>query len=255
MNIQEALEQYGLTEKEASIYLAALELGRARGQEIARKASLPRTTGYSILEQLVHKKLILPIKEKKVREYVAENPETLVQKSELAFRTLRSAQPQLAKLFKDADNRPKIRYYDGLAEVKEMHENLLRQKKRGLRDYQVIVSETDFLDQDRNWSEAFVRRRAAMGLHARLIMEDSEDARRMQQNAKQINAEIRFMDNFFEERCRAGIYILLHTVQFIEYGKRPVAVEMESKELVAMLRMVFEALWKMLPPGPSSPTP
>jgi len=247
MNIQEALKQYGLNEKEASIYLAALELGRAKGQEIAKKAELPRSTGYSILEQLVQRKLILALEDKKVREYAAEDPAKLVSLSEEAYRTIKAAQPELASLYRGAKNRPRIRYYDGIKEIKEMHENILLLRKKGLKDYQVIASESGFLGQDRTWFANYSRRRGALGMHSRLILEDSEDARQKQREALQINSEIRIMGNFFEERSRAGIYILLNTVQFIEYGKHPVAVEMESKELVAMFRMIFEALWKTLP--------
>ncbi len=249
MNTQEALKQYGLNAKEAGIYLAALELGRARGQEIAKKAELPRSTVYSILEQLVQRKLIIAWENKKVREYAAEDPAKLVSISEDAFRTIKSALPELSALFRGAKNRPRVRYYDGIKEIKEMHENILRLRSKGLRDYQVIASQSGFLSLDRQWFLNYSRRRGALGLHSRVILEDSEDARQKQLEAKKINSDIRIMGNFFENRSRAGIYILLNSVQFIEYGKRPVAVEMESKELVAMFRMVFEALWKMLPEG------
>lgn len=248
MNVQEALKQYGLNEKEASIYLAALELGRARGQEIAKKAELPRSTGYSILEQLVQRKLILELEDKKVREYAAEDPAKLVSLSEEAYRTIKSAQPELAALYRGAKNRPRIRYYDGLKEIKEMHEDILRMRKKGLKNYEVIASESGFLGLDR-WFTNFSQRRADLGMHSRVILEDSEESRQKQRQAQKINSEIRIMGNFFKERSRAGIYILLNTVQFIEYGKHPVAVEMESKELVAMFRMLFEALWKTLPAG------
>ena len=247
--MHEALKQYGLNEKEASIYLAALELGRARGQEIARKAELPRSTGYSILEQLVQRKLILELNDKKVREYAAEDPAKLVSLSEDAYRTIKAAQPELAALYRGAKNRPRIRYYDGIKAIKEMHENILLLRKKGLRDYQVIASESGFLGQDRTWFANFSRRRGSLGMHSRLILEDSADAREKQRESMAINSEIRIMGNFFKERSNAGIYILLNTVQFIEYGKHPVAVEMESKELVAMFRMLFEALWKTLPTG------
>ncbi len=249
MNIQEALQRYGLNEKETRLYLAALELGRARGQEIAKKAKVPRSTAYSILEQLIQRKLILALEDKKVREFAAEDPAQLVARSEEMYRSMKAAQPELASLFRGAKNRPRIRYYDGLEEIKEMHENILRMRKKGLKNYEVIASESGFLQLDRQWFSNFSRKRGALGMHSRVILEDSKDARQKQLEAKEINSEIRIMSNFFEERSRAGIYILLNSVQFIEYGKYPVAVEMESKELVSMHRMLFEALWKTLPPS------
>ncbi|MFA6042396.1 MAG: helix-turn-helix domain-containing protein [Patescibacteria group bacterium] len=247
MNIQEALTHFGLNEKEAGVYLAALALGRAKGQEVARNAGLPRSTTYSILDTLVQKKLILTLDDRKVREYAAEDPDKLVEQSEAAYRTMKAAQPDLAALFRGAKNRPRVRYYDGLQAIKGMYEGILLQRKKGLKDYQVIASESAFLSRDREWFTNFVKRRAAFGMHSRLILEASEDTRQKQKEEKEINSEIRILDNFYEQRSKAGIYILLKSVIFVEYTKNPVAVEMESKELVSMHRMLFEALWKTLP--------
>ena len=44
MDTKSILEEYGLTEKEAQVYLKLLPLGKINLQEIAKRINLPRTT-------------------------------------------------------------------------------------------------------------------------------------------------------------------------------------------------------------------
>ena len=49
------LQSLGFSEKEATVYVALLELGRGTVTEIARRAGINRTTGYDILDSLAGK--------------------------------------------------------------------------------------------------------------------------------------------------------------------------------------------------------
>lgn len=48
----EKLKNLGLNEKEARVYLAALELGEASVQEIAQKSGVKRVTAHVAIEKL-----------------------------------------------------------------------------------------------------------------------------------------------------------------------------------------------------------
>ena len=58
-----ALEKFGLSEKEAKVYLACLELGEDTASDISLKSNLPRTLIYDILEKLIDEKRIDTISE------------------------------------------------------------------------------------------------------------------------------------------------------------------------------------------------
>ena len=53
-----ALVNFGLSEKEAKVYLACLEIGDASANEISLKSDLPRTLVYDILERLIDSGLV-----------------------------------------------------------------------------------------------------------------------------------------------------------------------------------------------------
>ena len=73
MNIQ-ALTQLGLSEKEASVYLACLDLESAKASDIAKKACVIRDTAYFILDGLKKKGLVKENIKSGVKLFWAENP-------------------------------------------------------------------------------------------------------------------------------------------------------------------------------------
>ena len=71
------LQNLGLTEKEARIYLAALELGPSTVQEIAKKTGLIRTTVYNQIKILSEKGLLSELQEGKKRLIISQDPDRL----------------------------------------------------------------------------------------------------------------------------------------------------------------------------------
>ena len=67
MKLEKVLENYGLTKKQALLYITCLELGSASVYKIAKKANLSRSTCYEVLEILREKKLVTIFQKKKVK--------------------------------------------------------------------------------------------------------------------------------------------------------------------------------------------
>ena len=65
--LEQELQKIGLSEKEAKVYLAAMELGQAPVQKIAQKAKVNRATTYVILEGLQKKGVITTVDHEKKR--------------------------------------------------------------------------------------------------------------------------------------------------------------------------------------------
>ncbi|USN54328.1 MAG: hypothetical protein H6765_07295 [Candidatus Peribacteria bacterium] len=55
------LKRYGLSEKEAKIYLTTLELGSAPASTIGRRAGIKRVTAYALLQDLKRKQIVLSV--------------------------------------------------------------------------------------------------------------------------------------------------------------------------------------------------
>lgn len=122
------LEKLGLSEKEAKVYLATLELGSDSVQNIAKKAQVNRATTYVILETLAKKGLSSSYEKGTKTFFTAESPEQLdrlIKKKEEGLVVERSELekliPELKAIYNLAGSKPKVKYYEG----KEGHETML----------------------------------------------------------------------------------------------------------------------------------
>ncbi|MDP2684286.1 MAG: helix-turn-helix domain-containing protein [bacterium] len=247
MLINESLEKYGLSPKESKVYLACLELGNSTVQVIAKKAELPRSTTYSVLESLIKQKLVFPLRDHKIMTYYAEDPQKLMNISEESTRSIKASLPELKTLFRSSEKgRPKIKYYEGLNGVKEMYDDIIRTK--GLKEYLIFAPEDSWMQMDVNWISNFKKRRAAAKIKTRTILNDSPLARQAQKDAGKFYAETKILtDKNASNDFNAGVYIFRDKIILIDYTKNLIAVEIQSKNIADTQRLMFESLWKTLP--------
>jgi len=114
------LLELGLTDKEASIYLAMLELGPSSVQEIALKAGIIRTSAYDLLKELQQRGLVSSVEQGSRVVYTAESPKILQsflerQGKELEERHRKMAEslPFFMALYNSLPDKPRVRYFEG----------------------------------------------------------------------------------------------------------------------------------------------
>ena len=76
--LERDLQEIGLNEKEAKVYLAALELGQSVVQDIAKKAGVNRATTYFVIEGLMKMGLMSSFHKGKKQYFVAADPDRLI---------------------------------------------------------------------------------------------------------------------------------------------------------------------------------
>src|SRR3989344_338048 len=125
------LHSLGFSEKEATVYVAILELGHGTVTEIARKAGINRTTGYDILDSLANKGIVNVTGKEPRQEYAAEPPESVIsylkKEVEIAKERIARAEtliPQLRSVHA-TQNRPRIKFYEGSDGLKQVYEDTL----------------------------------------------------------------------------------------------------------------------------------
>ncbi len=111
----------GLTDKEARVYLALLQLGQASAYSVAIKSGLKKPTAYVILDELIEKGLAYHIPKEKKQLYAATNPEEFIHKAEGRFLVAKKVLPELLSLFKNKRQQQKARtlYFDGLSGMRQ----------------------------------------------------------------------------------------------------------------------------------------
>lgn len=123
------LKHLGLSDKEAAVYLASLELGPAPVQDISHKSKINRATTYVMIESLSARGLMSTFVRGKKRFYSPESPDRLLsilrlQKKELEEKENEFAKtlPTLLALYNTEGSKPQIRYIEGFEGLKTVHQ-------------------------------------------------------------------------------------------------------------------------------------
>ena len=116
----ERLLELGLSDKEAHVYLAMLELGPTGVNEIAMKADVNRSTTYALIESLKRRGLASMVQQDGKVIYTAESPKRLEsllssEKAQLEDkeRKLEETIPYFMALFNAVEDKPQVRFFEG----------------------------------------------------------------------------------------------------------------------------------------------
>src|SRR3990167_2881613 len=129
----EKLKNLGLSENEAKIYVAMLELGPSVVVEIARKSQINRPTTYVQIESLKKKGLISTQAKGKKQFFIAESPDKLellidneLKNIEEKKNELNNFLPELLNLFNASGQRPHVKFFEGKEGVSALLKEFLK---------------------------------------------------------------------------------------------------------------------------------
>ena len=240
MNKQQLLEKLGFHPYEASIYLAALELGEATVSELAHKTEMPRTSVQEVLAQM-HKKGMMASYAKHTHKYwVAENPEKLLaglKENEEAFKTMI---PELQSLRPQGAYEPIVKVYSGVSEIKLILDDIIETKHHIL----ALISWddwTNFFGQD--YIHDFIERRFKHFLKIRVITPRTGLAEELKESDQSQLRQTRFLPD----------KVNLHRITNFIYGDKIAIIALNKKEPTGILiqdpdvvygnTLYFENLW------------
>lgn len=249
----EELNKIGLSNNEARVYLALLELGSATVQQIAQVAQVNRPTTYVQLETLMKDGLVTFFEKapsnKKLKSktyFRVEDPEYLQklvsrERSQIdeRERELVGILPELGRLFASSGERPRVRFFDGIEGLKTMDEECLKTKNKliegamSLDDVEkVFPPETDY----------YPERRIKKGIHTRGIYTSSRGPV-LKASDKKMLRETRFVPiDKYPFACDINIYD--DTVSLASVRKKPFGVLIENKEIADSLRSLLKLAWE-----------
>lgn len=131
--IEKALQNFGLSDKETKVYLAALELGISTIQDLSKKSEVNRATTYIQVESLKKKGLINLMERGKKTMIVAEKPQRLVDileqkkdRIELMEKEFHKIMPDLEAIYNVKADRPRVRFIDTAAGSKFLLEEMMK---------------------------------------------------------------------------------------------------------------------------------
>lgn len=146
------LKDLGLSEKEAGIYLALLQLGPSTPYQIAKKAGLKRPTAYVLAEELVAKGLIVHMPGEDKKRYIARTPDTFIEAQEERLAAAKKILPELRSFQKGVNEKPSIMYFEGIEGLKQAYDY----KKKELHGKEIVGFFSSGLDSSPEMTQIFM---------------------------------------------------------------------------------------------------
>lgn len=242
----EQLQKLGLSQKEAAVYMATLELGEASPvSTIAKWANVNRTTAYDILEMLVVRSLIITTKHKKLQLYQAQPPEKLIaylkeqsaKFSRLAEET-EELLPELNTHYRAMTDRPRVYFYEGDEGLVRVYEETLTSTE------EILAYASDQANQEAiSWYfPKYYKRRVEKGISIRALFPDTPKDRERHKLDKEELRKSRILPkskldftpeiNFFDDKI------------MIADWKEKIGIIIESKEIAKVFKQTFELAWE-----------
>lgn len=250
----EELNKIGLSENEAKVYLALLEIGSATADEVAKKAGVKRPTTYVQLEELMKLGLVSSF-EKIIKKggaektfFRAEDPDHLKKiveteniKAKERASTLANSLPKLVSLFNYAGSRPKVRFFEGKEGLQTMQDEVIKMKS----DEVLSISNADsILKIFPEHPQKHSPRRVEKGIKAKLIYTSNHGDILSSQNKKMLRETKFIPPEQFPFSCDLVIYD--DVMQISTLHEKPVGVIISDKEIATSMKALFELLWKNL---------
>ena len=129
MEILEILEDLGLEEKEAKVYLALLSLGEATATKLAERTGLDRTLMYQLTNKLIVRGLVSYVVRNNVRYFSAADPETFLKELHEKEEKFKRILPELKERQRSIKPETKVEVYRGKEGINTIYRMVLREKK------------------------------------------------------------------------------------------------------------------------------
>jgi sugar-specific transcriptional regulator TrmB len=236
MDVTKKLIKLGLSEKEASLYLAGLSIGPATILQLSRHAQLKRGTVYEIITNLVSLGFFTKtLKNKKIR-YVPSDPNILKVIQNEREGLLESIFPLLRQMSNPLTQKPQVYFFDDIEDIKKIHTNYLKVQKGemfGLEDSRLAAL------FGKEWITDYIKRRKKLGIRARSIMEHSahEWVERGEEDYR--TTKLLPKDRKFE----ISIEIFDEAIVLTSLKNEILCIAIENKLVADAMRTMFEIMW------------
>jgi len=240
---EKELIQAGLTEKQAKVYFACLELGNSGVPEIGKRAGIKRTTAYGILDELINLGLVGSSNKGRVKRFKAQKPDSILALLEKRKKSFEKVAPELMEIFSKHKLKPSIQFFEGIEGVKRIYEDTLGTKEKEILQ---IVKVKDFISfPSKDYSKKYIENRVKRGVSVKAIHPKSGDIYDNIYGTKseKFLRQVRYLPPSMFYASMIMIYD--DKVSMISTKEENFGFIIESKEFSNTLRAYFSFMWNI----------
>jgi sugar-specific transcriptional regulator TrmB len=246
MTIKSIIKNFGLSDKEAEVYLRVLELGPSSVRTLALQTKINRGTTYDILKSLIQMGLVNYFFKDKNKHFIAEDPskfkDLLIAQKEKVFETERKLDeiiPELKSIYDNATNKPKVKFYEGVRGIKLVLEDLLSTSSRSSEKSYLVYSSANIRKYLYQSFPEFTRERIRRGISVRVLALGS--------GGRLLGLDER---KWITKTASSPTYTLIYAgktaLVSVDSNGNPISIIIEDKGIAQTQKILFESLWNNL---------
>lgn len=235
------LEKYGLNERDARVYLHLLSKIEDTALGIARATNIPRTTVYTVLNDLKDKSLISTFKKNKTQFWTPESVNQLKAALDQKQELLKILIPSLSEIVnKTKQVESSIKFYTGKEGLKIVWEDIIGDLEEKKYPFVYAISHTDLYSVLPKYFPVWIERRRKSKVFAKLIVHYGHQ--HLRSDAGQ---EVRAMPEKYIFTGDLTIYGNKVAI-FIFEKDRYESIIIDSPSFTQMIKGIFDFSWDNL---------
>ncbi|HEY1074618.1 MAG TPA: helix-turn-helix domain-containing protein [Patescibacteria group bacterium] len=241
------LHDIGLSEKEAKVYLAMLELGESSIIPIARHAGIKRTTVYNYLEDFTRLGLISITIRNGRRYYVANSPNRLRTMLRSRLEQVETIIPNLFSMWKEEEEKPSVQMFEGIDGLKRVFELSLECESKKIDVIPIESAGHVFVGPEYISRYIEKSREANITFRSLRVPSDKYENYRHFEPEEHDNRTIKVAPDWFTPQSYIQIYD--NNVGIFSHAKEiPYALVITSQSYAHTQRLFFESIWQQSTP-------
>lgn len=249
-NTHQFLQQLGLSENEIKIYLCSLGIGQTTSSILGKKVGLTRSTARYTCQSLVSKNIMNCITRKDHFLFTAESPKQLKNilqkekaKIEGKITQFENVLPELEKHISPYASIPKVKYYQGIAWVIEIFEDVLHEESS---IYWVVRVDEHIDPEVKEYIDnIYIPKRKKVKLPTYAIFNNNSETQKYMENDQEVNRHTLLLpENDFP--FPGSFYIYWSKIAFFSFTYNNLHwVVIENKNILDTQISLFKIAWKM----------
>ena len=241
VEIKNGLSEFGLSSKEARVYLSLLELGDSKIQDISKETKINRTTVYPIINKLIGKGLVGSYKTRSCHKYAILSIESFYRTLENKKDAIKNIAPDLEALrSKSSLFEPGVKMFSG----KEGYKEILLESLKGVghevlyigsaKDLNDIIGEAFVTDK-------YIPKRLEHNIRFRQLIHKDDFSEKLEERDHKELRQTKFLPEKY--KFRSNMIIYSNKVAYFSSDSELISVLILSKDIAEIERSKFEMIW------------
>lgn len=229
------LEEAGLTQTEAKIYLILLEQGSSLAGSISRNTGIHRRSVYDAIERLVEKGLVSYIKTNNRKYFEAADPSRLIEIIKEKEEKITQILPELNNLKDRGQEKKETLFFRGKQSLKTVFDDQIQNNEEIL----ILGDNVDVNNILKFYFPHFDRARKQKNIPIRMIITDE-----MKDNSELAKIPLAQIKYVKKPSGKTSFYMYGSNCSIVVWEDEPKAILIREKAISQSLKDYFEILWR-----------